>query len=79
VLPLRFEPHAVLGFALISTLGRIPDTWVVSAQGAHTASGDYVQVILLTAIALAVAVPLYYYRNRFIEWFRGREDFPPLN
>ena len=66
-------------FALISTLGRIPDTWVVSAQGAHTASGDYVQVILLTAIAVAVAVPLYYYRNRFIEWFRGREDFPHRN
>jgi uncharacterized membrane protein YdjX (TVP38/TMEM64 family) len=59
-------------FALISTLGRIPDTWVVSAQGAHTASGDYVQVILLTAIAVAVAIPLYCYRNRFIDWFRSR-------
>jgi len=59
-------------FALISTLGRIPDTWVVSAQGAHTASGDYVQLILLTAIAVAVAIPLYCYRNRFIDWFRGR-------
>lgn len=59
-------------FALISTLGRMPDTWVVSAQGAHTASGDYVQVILLTAIAVAVAIPLYCYRNRFIDWFRSR-------
>jgi uncharacterized membrane protein YdjX (TVP38/TMEM64 family) len=66
-------------FALISGLGRIPDTWVASAQGAHTASGDYVQVLLLTAIAVAVAVPLYYYRNRFIEWSRGREDFPHRN
>ena len=63
-------------FALISTLGRIPDTWVVSAQGAHTASGDYIQVILLTAMALAVALPLYYYRNRFIEWFRGSATDP---
>jgi uncharacterized membrane protein YdjX (TVP38/TMEM64 family) len=59
-------------FALISTLGRIPDTWVVSAQGAHTASGDYVQVILLTAIAVAAAIPLYCYRNRFIDGFRSR-------
>ena len=67
-------------FALISALGRIPDTWVASAQGAHTASGDYVQVLLLTVIALAVVVPLYCYRkNRSIEWFRGREDFPHRN
>ncbi len=44
-------------FALVSTLGRVPGTWVLSAQGAHTAAGDYLQVILLTAIAVAVAVP----------------------
>src|SRR5262249_32608485 len=29
-------------FAVVSTLGRIPGTWILSAQGAHTASGDYV-------------------------------------
>ena len=59
-------------FATISTLGRIPGTWVLSAQGAHTAAGDYVQVILLTALVVAVALPLYYYRNRLVEWFRGK-------
>jgi len=59
-------------FATISTLGRIPGTWVLSAQGAHTAAGDYVEVILLTALVVAVALPLYYYRNRLLEWFRGR-------
>ena len=59
-------------FALVSTLGRIPGTWILSAQGARTESGDYVQAILLTALAVAVALPLYYYRNRLIEWFKGR-------
>jgi uncharacterized membrane protein YdjX (TVP38/TMEM64 family) len=58
-------------FTLISTLGRIPGTWVLSAQGAHTASGDYLGVILLTAIVVAVALPLYYFRNRIMRWFRG--------
>jgi len=58
-------------FALISTLGRIPDTWVASAQGARAASGDYVQIVLLTAIVAAVAVPLYCYRHRLIQWFRS--------
>ena len=46
-------------------------TWLLSAQGARTESGDYLQVILLTAVAVAVALPLYYYRNRVVEWFRG--------
>ena len=59
-------------FALVSTLGRIPSTWVLSAQGARTASGDYLQVVLLTALAVAVALPLYYYRNRLVEWLRGK-------
>ena len=60
-------------FAIISTLGRIPGTWVLSAQGAHTASGDYVEVILLTAIVVAVALPLYYHRERLVRWFRGNQ------
>jgi uncharacterized membrane protein YdjX (TVP38/TMEM64 family) len=60
-------------FTLVSTLGRIPGTWILSAQGARTESGDYVLVILLTAIVVAVALPLYYYRNRLIEWFRRKQ------
>jgi len=63
-------------FAVVSTLGRIPGTWVLSAQGARTASGDYLQVVLLTAIVVAVALPLYYYRNRLVEWFRGKHVHP---
>jgi uncharacterized membrane protein YdjX (TVP38/TMEM64 family) len=59
-------------FALVSTLGRIPGTWVLSAQGAHTAAGDYLQVMLLTAIVVAVALPLYYFRNRIMGRFRNR-------
>ena len=56
-------------FAVASTLGRIPGTWVLSAQGAQTASGNYVQVIVLTALVVAVALPLYYYRTRIVAWF----------
>jgi uncharacterized membrane protein YdjX (TVP38/TMEM64 family) len=63
-------------FAVVSTLGRIPGTWLLSAQGARTESGDYLQVILLTAIAVAVALPLYYDRHRVVEWFRGKQTNP---
>jgi uncharacterized membrane protein YdjX (TVP38/TMEM64 family) len=66
------SPMPLWVFALVSGLGRIPGTWVLSAQGAHTAAGDYRQAILVTAIAVAVALPLYYYRHRVMAWFHGR-------
>src|SRR3989441_4392342 len=58
-------------FTVVSTFGRIPGTWVLSTQGAHTAAGDYLEVILLTTLVLAVALPLYHYRNRIIGSFRN--------
>jgi uncharacterized membrane protein YdjX (TVP38/TMEM64 family) len=66
------SPMPLWVFALVSGLGRIPGTWVLSAQGAHTAAGDYVQVILVSAFAVAAALPLYYYRHRIVTWFHGR-------
>jgi len=66
------RPMSLWVFTLVSTLGRIPGTWVPSAQGAHTAAGDYLQAILLTAVVVALALPLYYHRNRIVSWFRGR-------
>jgi len=62
-------------FAVVSTLGRIPGTWVLSAQGAKTATGHYIEVMVLTAVVAALAVPLYYYRHRIVRWFEGRK--PP--
>jgi len=61
-------------FALVSTLGRLPGTWVLSAQGAHTASGDYIELVLITTLFVAVSLPLYYYRNRLVDWIRGRRS-----
>src|SRR5712692_10305544 len=53
-------------------VGRMPGTWAFSAQGAKAAAGEYVQLILLTTIVVAVALPLYYYRARIVAWFQGR-------
>jgi uncharacterized membrane protein YdjX (TVP38/TMEM64 family) len=71
------SPMPILVFAVVSGLGRIPGTWVLSAQGAHTATGNYVYVIVITAIVVAVALPLYYYRNRIVTWFHGKSTPPP--
>lgn len=59
-------------FAVASTLGRMPGTWLLSAQGAKVATGQYLELALLTAVALMVAVPLYYYRHRIMARLHGR-------
>jgi len=66
------SPMPLWVFAVVSALGRIPGTWVLSAQGAHVETGNYLQVILISAVGAAIALPLYYYRHRLVRWLRGR-------
>ncbi|HET7874897.1 MAG TPA: TVP38/TMEM64 family protein [Methylomirabilota bacterium] len=61
-------------FTLVSSLGRIPGTWLLSAQGSETGAGNYLTVILISAIAAAAALPLYYYRHRIVVWFHSRHE-----
>jgi uncharacterized membrane protein YdjX (TVP38/TMEM64 family) len=70
------SPMPVWVFALVSGTGRMPGTWVLSAQGARTATGHYWQAILLTAVVAAIALPIYYYRHQIVEWFRGGAPRP---
>lgn len=56
-------------FALVSTLGRLPGTWVSSYVGAHVAEHKFIYAFLLLALVLAVSVPLYYYRQQIAAWF----------
>jgi len=67
------SPMGFWVFAVMSTLGRMPGTWILSAQGAKAAAGAYLELLLLTAILAAVALPLYYYRPRIVSWFQRRE------
>ena len=66
------SPMPLWVFAVVSGLGRAPGTWVLSAQGAHTATGNYLHLFLISAICAAVALPLYYYRHRLVRWLQGR-------
>jgi uncharacterized membrane protein YdjX (TVP38/TMEM64 family) len=65
------SPMPFWTFAVVSTLGRMPGTWVLSAQGAKVATGQYVELALISALVAAVAIPLYYYRDRIVSWVRG--------
>ena len=64
------SPMSFWVFAVVSTLGRVPGTWILSAQGSHMAPGQLREFALLMAIIAAIVIPLYYYRNRIVEFFR---------
>jgi uncharacterized membrane protein YdjX (TVP38/TMEM64 family) len=54
-------------FALVSTLGRLPGTWISSYFGANVAEQQYIYALAFLAIVVAVLLPLYYYRDRIIQ------------
>ena len=54
-------------FAVVSTVARIPGTWVSSYFGAHVAEQQYLYAIAFLAVVVALCLPLYYYRERFIK------------
>src|SRR4029453_16599881 len=64
------SPMSFWVFAIVSTIGRIPGTWALSAQGAKVASGQYLHLFLLTAFLAAAVLPLYYYRAQLLMRFR---------
>jgi len=56
-------------FALVSTLGRLPGTWISSYVGANVAEHQFIYAFLLLALVAAVSVPLYYYRRQITGYF----------
>src|SRR5215475_2264517 len=53
-------------FAIVSTVGRLPGTWISSYFGANVGEQQYIYSIAFMACIAAIALPLYYYRDRFL-------------
>jgi uncharacterized membrane protein YdjX (TVP38/TMEM64 family) len=62
-------------FAVVSTVARIPGTWISSYFGAHVGEQQYLYAIAFIAAVCAVCLPIFYYRDRIIRRFHksGRE------
>jgi len=56
-------------FAVVSTVARIPGTWVSSYFGAHVAEQQYIYAIAFMAIVIALCLPVYYHRERILKRF----------
>ncbi|HEY3067457.1 MAG TPA: TVP38/TMEM64 family protein [Methylomirabilota bacterium] len=61
-------------FAVVSTLGRIPGTWMSSYFGAHVAEQQYVYAAIFIAAITALCLPIYYYRDRIIKRFHRAKE-----
>jgi uncharacterized membrane protein YdjX (TVP38/TMEM64 family) len=57
-------------FAVVSTVGRIPGTWISSYFGAHVGEQQYLYAIAFIAVVCAACLPLFYYRDRIIKRFQ---------
>lgn len=56
-------------FAVVSTIGRLPGTWIGSFFGAHVAEQRYIYAIAFIALVCACTLPLWYYRDRILRRF----------
>jgi uncharacterized membrane protein YdjX (TVP38/TMEM64 family) len=59
-------------FAVVSTVARIPGTWISSYFGAHVGDHQYLYAIAFIAAVGAVCLPVFYYRHRIIARFHKR-------
>ncbi|HEV8473829.1 MAG TPA: TVP38/TMEM64 family protein [Methylomirabilota bacterium] len=63
-------------FAVVSTVGRLPGTWISSYFGAHVGDRQYIYAMVFIAIIAALCLPIYYYRDRIVKRFqRKRQEF----
>jgi uncharacterized membrane protein YdjX (TVP38/TMEM64 family) len=65
------SPMGFWTFAIVSTVGRLPGTWISSYFGAHVGEQQYLYALAFIAIIAALCLPLYYYRERILARFHG--------
>jgi uncharacterized membrane protein YdjX (TVP38/TMEM64 family) len=59
-------------FAVVSTVGRLPGTWISSYFGAHVGEQQYIWAIAFIAVVAALCLPIYYYRERILQRFQRK-------
>jgi uncharacterized membrane protein YdjX (TVP38/TMEM64 family) len=68
------SPMPFWAFAVISTVGRLPGTWISSYFGAHVGEQQYLYAAAFILVIAALCLPLYYYRERLLVRFHGRKS-----
>jgi uncharacterized membrane protein YdjX (TVP38/TMEM64 family) len=59
-------------FLIVSIVGRIPGTYLLTIQGASVRNEDYWTTVILTVISAALLFAAYLYRVRLFHWLKKR-------
>ena len=61
-------------FLLLSVLGRLPGTYLLTMQGATIRNEQYHAFLFITVASLAVFMVAYLYRNQIFDWLKHRHE-----
>lgn len=59
-------------FFVISTVGRLPGTWLLSVQGAKVRNAQYLDFVIYLLVAAFAVVVAYIYREKLYRWMHRR-------
>ena len=66
-------------FLIVSTVGRMPGTYLLTVQGASIGRGQYATAIVIAAVSGVIVFVAYLYRFQLYHWIRGvrEKDISP--
>ncbi len=59
-------------FLIVSAVGRLPGTYLLTIQGASVRNEDYWTTVILAVISAALLFTAYIYRARLFQWIKKR-------
>jgi len=60
-------------FLLVSTVGRLPGTWLLSIQGTQVRGNQYLSLFVLLSLLGVALLILHYYRHQVFEWMKRHQ------
>lgn len=76
---LGLSPMDLRVFVVISTIGRIPGTLMLTLQGAQVYRGNYWTSLVLVGVCVVLAALTYYFRETLYIWIRRLEKWHRRN
>jgi uncharacterized membrane protein YdjX (TVP38/TMEM64 family) len=61
-------------FLIVSVIGRLPGTYLLTMQGATIRNEEYHTFIVLAFVSIAALGVAYLYRNQIFDWVKHRHD-----
>jgi len=61
-------------FLIVSIIGRLPGTYMLTIQGAKFREQDYLQFAIIAVASALVLLLAYIYREKILHWIKHRHE-----